>query len=281
MTDTILLNDGSQIPQLGFGCFKVAGDAAEQVTRWAAEAGYRYFDVATRYENERSVGRGLRASGVAREDMYVVSKIWPSCYADPVAALEYSLRELDLGYIDSYYLHWPSSSEYRRLKAWETLLSYREKGLLHSVGVSNFTQPQLEGLIAACGVVPVVNQIELHPWYQQNALCKWCRENGIAITAWGPIFRGNIHEAPIMAEIGEKYGKSPVQVTLRWHLQRGNVVIPKSSSQIRIAENTQLYDFVLSDADMTLINTLENGRHFGSDPNTNDGADFHVKFDSQ
>ena len=276
--DTVSLNNGMSIPQLGFGCFQLADQEIEQIIRWAAEAGYRYFDAATRYENEKGVGQGLRNCGVPREELFVVSKIWPSCFDEPEKAVEYSLKQLDAEYIDSYFLHWPSSSADRRYKAWEALLRYREKGLLKSVGVSNFTEEQLEDLIEKFGVVPVLNQVELHPWYPQTELKKYCREKNIAVTAWGPIFRGCIHEVPLMEELGEKYGKSPVQVTLRWHLQHGNIVIPKSSRKERIEANAQLYDFELSKEDMKRIDNLENGRHFGSDPNTNNGENFRVDY---
>lgn len=276
---TIQLNDGSFIPQLGFGCFELADNEIEQVMKWAVEAGYRYFDSAVRYDNERGVGNGLRASGISRDELYLVSKIWPSSYDTPEKAIEFSLKELGLDYIDSYYLHWPSSSEYRRFKAWEALLSYREKGLIKSVGVSNFTSEQIEGLERAFGVKPVVNQIEIHPWYPQTELCTWCREHGIAVTAWGPLFRGHIREVPLMSELGEKYGKSPVQVTLRWHLQHGNIVIPKSATASRIRDNTLIYDFELSAEDMARVDALECGRHFGSDPNTNDGENFTVNLE--
>ena len=277
--DRIPLNNGMSIPQLGFGCFQLADEEIEQVIQWAAAAGYRYFDAATRYENEKGVGRGLKTCGVPREELFVVSKIWPSCFDEPEKAVEYSLRQLDADYIDSYFLHWPSSSETRRYKAWETLLEYREKGFLKSVGVSNFTEEQLEKLIQKFGVVPVINQVELHPWYPQTELVRYCRKKGIAVTAWGPIFRGHIGEVSLMEELGEKYGKSPVQITLRWHLQYGNIVIPKSSKEERIRANAQLYDFVLSEEEMKRIDALENGRHFGSDPNTNDGENFRVIYE--
>lgn len=277
MQDTVLLNDGSRIPQLGFGCFQVEDGEMDNVVRWAADAGYRYFDTATRYENEKSVGRALRKCGVARDKLYVVSKMWPSCYDDPVRAIEYSLSELDVGYLDAYYLHWPSSSEDRRYRAWETLLDYREKGKIRSVGVSNFTAEQLQKLIDQFGVVPVVNQFELHPWYPQRALSGYCRSHGIAVTAWGPIFRGHINEVPLAAELGEKYRKSPVQIILRWHLQHDNIIIPKSAKQARIADNARLYDFEISEEDMKRIDALECGRHFGSDPNTNDGENFTIR----
>ncbi|MDY3251054.1 MAG: aldo/keto reductase [Candidatus Choladocola sp.] len=278
ISDRILLNNGMSIPQLGFGCFQLSNDEIDQVIQWAVESGYRYFDAATRYENEKGVGNGLRHCGVEREQLFVVSKIWPSCFDEPEKAIEYSLKELDIDYIDSYYLHWPSSSEDRRYRAWEKMLDYMDRGLLKSVGVSNFTQDQLDRLIEKFGVIPVVNQIELHPWYPQKELSSYCRAKGIAVTAWGPIFRGHIGEVPLMEELGEKYEKSPVQITLRWHLQRGNIVIPKSSKQERIQSNAQLYDFSLTEEDMKRIDALECGKHFGSDPNTNDGENFKVNY---
>jgi 2,5-diketo-D-gluconate reductase A len=275
--DTLLLNNGIKIPQLGFGCFLVEDAEIDRVIRWAADAGYRYFDAATRYENERGVGRGLRSCGVPREELFVVSKMWPSSFDDPEHAIDFSLKELDIEYIDSYYLHWPSSSEDRRYRAWETLLNYLDKGRIRSVGVSNFTKEQLQKLIDKFGVTPVIDQVELHPWYQQRELCDYSRSHNIAMTAWAPIFRGHIDEVPLMAELGEKYGKSPVQVTLRWHLQHDNIVIPKSSKKDRIEANAQLYDFEISEEDMRRIDALECGRHFGSDPNTNDGANFTIE----
>lgn len=279
MDNTILLNDGSLIPQLGFGTFGIVGDMAETVVKQALRAGFRHFDTATRYENEASIGRGLKHSGLFRQELYIVSKIWPSSYDAPEKAIEYSLRQLDMDYIDSYYLHWPTSDESRRNRAWQALLRYREKGLLGSVGVSNFTQEQLERLIDTFGVVPVVNQIELHPWYPQRQLSAWCRKNSIAPTAWGPAFRGHIGEVSLMGELGERYRKSPVQIVLRWHLQHGNIIIPKTSSPERMAENTQLFDFVLTLEDMARIDALECKRHFGGDPNTNNGENFTVRYD--
>ncbi len=272
--DTLSLNDQSRMPQHGFGCFLVEPDRMNQIIGWALEAGYRYFDTATRYENEASLGNALRVSGTPREELYLVSKIWPTSYTDPEKAIEYSLRQLNLDYIDSYYLHWPGTDEYLRHKAWEALLQYREKGLIGSVGVSNFQRPHLERLMSSFGVVPVANQIELHPWYPQTQLSDWCRRQGMQVTAWGPIFRGKIDQVPLVREIGSRYGKSSVQVTLRWHLQKGNVVIPKSSQQKRILDNAAIYGFSLTPQEMAQIDALESGRHFGADPNLYNGEDF-------
>ena len=274
MNHFIEANNGMRIPQLGFGSFDIAEEMVQSVIQWAVDAGYRNIDTATRYENERSVGQALKKCGVARADLFVVSKIWPTAYDKPVRAIEFSLKQLDLDYLDAYLLHWPSSSEDRRYRAWEALLTYREKGWFRSVGVSNFTAEQLQKLTDKFGVVPIMNQIELHPWFQQRDLRAYCQARNIAISAWGPIFRGLIHEVPLLAELGLKYGKSPVQVALRWHIQHQHAVIPRSTNRERIFANTQIFDFALSDEDMSLIDALENGRHFGGDPNTNDGANF-------
>ncbi|MDF2474375.1 MAG: aldo/keto reductase [Anaerocolumna sp.] len=278
LNDAFLLNNGMKIPQLGFGCFQIEDNEIDQVIRWAADAGYRYYDAATRYENEKGVGRALRNCGVPREEIFLISKIWPSCYDEPEKAIEYSLRELNLEYIDSYFLHWPSSSEDRRYKAWETLLKYQERGLIKSVGVSNFTEEQLDKLIAKFGVTPVLNQVEIHPWYPQHELKKYCDEKNIKVIAWGPLFRGFLKEVPLMAELGEKYGKSAAQLTLRWHLQQDNIIIPKSNIKEQIEENTRIYDFNITDEDMKRIDAIESGRHFGSDPNTNDGENFTIQY---
>lgn len=276
LEDTIVLNNGMKIPQLGFGCFLVGDTEIDQVIHWATESGYRYFDAASRYENERGVGRALRNCGVPRSELFVTSKMWPTSYDNPVHAIEFSLKELNIDYIDSYFLHWPSTSEDRRYRAWETMLEYRDKGIIRSVGVSNFTEEQLQKLIDKFGITPVINQIELQPWYQQRKLCDYCRSLNLAVTAWGPIFRGHIDEAALMSELGEKYNKSPVQVTLRWHLQHDNIVIPKSSRKERIEANAKLYDFEIIEEDMKRIDAIECGRHFGSDPNTNNGDNFTI-----
>ena len=268
------LNDGCSMPQLGLGCFRSVGETGVNAVKWAAEAGYRHFDTATRYENEKDTGRGVRECGIGRGELFVTSKMWQTKFANPKAAIEFSLKELDVGYIDAYLLHWPGIDRDLRFKAWEEMLFYREKGLIKSVGVSNFQIDQLEDLIKEFGVVPVCNQIELHPWYQERELAGFCRDKGIQVASWGPIFRGHIGEVPLMDELGEKYGKSPVQVTIRWHLQHGFVVIPKSSDRGRIFQNADAFDFAISDEDMARIDALECGRNFGDDPYTFDGAGF-------
>lgn len=271
---TILLNNGMKIPQIGFGCAQLQESEVENIIHTAIEAGYRYFDTATRYENEEAVGSGLHSSGIPREELFIVSKMWPIFFEDPVRAIEYSLSKMNMEYFDLYLLHWPSSSESRRNHAWETLLNYQSKGIFKSIGVSNFTAEQLEKLIDRFGYTPVMNQVELHPWYPQRALCNYCRSRQIAITAWSPLFRGQISNEPLLTEIGHKYGKTAAQITLRWHIQHNNIVIPKSSNPIRIVDNRHIFDFFLTEEDMRQIDNLEDGRHLSNDPNTNDGANF-------
>lgn len=273
---TISLNNGVEIPAVGLGCYKSIGSSAVDAIRWATEFGYRHFDTATRYLNEKDVGEGIRACGVPRDKLFLVSKMWPTSFQSPEKAIENSLKELKTDYMDGYLLHWPGTDETARLKAWEAVLKAMGKGLIRAAGVSNFQISHMEGLIAAFGVVPAINQIELHPWYQQTTLTDYCHLKQIAITAWSPIFRNQISEEPLLEKLSEKYGKTPAQITLRWHLQHGNIIIPKSANQQRILENSQLFDFELSEEDMTKIDALESGKHTGADPNTYTGDDFQI-----
>lgn len=274
ISDKLLLNDGNKMPAFGLGCYKAKGDEIYRSVLWALETGYQMIDTATRYENEKEVGKAIADASVKRESVFVVSKMWPTSYSNPQKAIEFTLKEMKLEYLDSYLLHWPSTKESLRYKAWETLLKYQEKGYIKSIGVSNFEVTHLENLIKEFGVIPVVNQIELHPWYQQKEICEYCKKHNIFITAWGPIFRGHIAEVPLMNELALKYRKSPVQVTLRWHIQKENIVIPKSSNQERIQQNTQLFDFSIDKEDMEKIDALNCGKHFGDDPKLYDGEDF-------
>lgn len=264
---TILLNDGNKLPQIGLGCYKVPDNVTYQTVRWAIDFGYRHIDTATLYENEAQIGKAVRECGIAREQISVVSKLWPSAFTDPEKGIEYSLKQLDIDYIDVYLLHWPGLDESARYRAWEALLEYQQKGFIKSVGVSNFLIPHLEGLLCQFDTVPVINQIEIHPWSQKKELCSFCREKGIAVDAWGPIFRGHISEVTLLTDMAKKYGKSPVQLTIRWHLQHGNILVPKSAHQERILQNSQVFDFEISEFDMKKIDELECGKHFSQDPN--------------
>lgn len=273
--DTVLLNNGVRMPGFGLGCFDGTGSAIEDAVVWAAEAGYRMFDTAARYENERDVGRGIRECGVPRERLFVVSKMWQTAFGRPEEAVERSLRELDVGCIDAYLLHWPGTDREKRYRAWEAVLNAVEKGLVRCAGVSNFQREHLEDLISRFGVAPAVNQIELHPWYQERELVKYCRRLGIAVEGWGPIFHGHMAEAaPQFTKLAEKYGRSPVQIVLRWHIQKEHMLIPKSARKERIAENAAIFDFSLDGEDMRSIDALECGRCFGSDPYAYGGEDW-------
>lgn len=262
------LNNGLSMPRLGLGTYKARGEIVTQAVITAAQAGYRHIDTAAFYDNERAVGAGVAASGVPREAFFLVSKMWPTAFAHPEQALDASLRALGVDYLDGYLLHWPGTDRALRLRAYEAMLKAVDQGKVRALGVSNFTIRHLEELETAFGVSPAMNQVELHPWYPQRALKAYCAARGIAVTAWGPIFRGHIDEAPLMGQLGEKYHKSPVQITLRWHLQRGLAVIPKSANPERIAQNIDVFNFALTEADMAAIDALESGRHFGNDPDT-------------
>lgn len=278
LKDTVTLNQGPQMPVFGLGCYKVWGDDCYHAVRWALEAGYAMVDAASRYENEAQIGRALKDSGIPREEIFVVSKLWPTQFQEAEKGLSYSLRQMQLDRLDLYLLHWPGTDETARFRAWEQLLEERARGRVRAIGVSNFTVGQIDGLINEFGVAPAVNQTELHPWYQQRDMAEYCRKFGIAREAWGPIFRGNIGQVPLMEELGKAYGKTPVQITLRWHLQKGHIVIPKSCHKGRIWENSQVFDFMLSQQDMEKIDMLECGRHFGNNPATYSGDDFFVRY---
>lgn len=276
--DTIILNNGVKMPQFGLGCYKSTGNTGYNAVRWALEAGYSMVDTAVRYENEAEIGRAVRDCATAREDIFIVSKLWPTQFHEPVRGIDYSLHELNTDYLDLYLLHWPGTNETARLRAWEALLDAQAKNKIRAVGVSNFTIAQIRQLIDQFRIEPAVNQVELHPWYPQDELRAFCSEHQIALEAWGPIFRGHIDEVPLMKKIGQKYGKSPVQVTIRWHIQKGNIVIPKSSNQERIKENSDIFDFSLTPTDMQEIGALASGRHFGIDAETYSGDDFTVSY---
>lgn len=277
LQETVTLNCGVEMPGFGLGCFKAKGEEAVNAIAWAVETGYRLFDTAARYENERDVGRGIRACGVPRERLFVVTKIWPAMFDKPDEALVRSLTELDIGYLDAVLLHWPGMDRNLRLRAWEAILNAVEKKMVRCAGVSNFQPEHLDDLISAYGVVPAINQIELHPWYREAALVEYCRRHSIAVEAWGPILHGHIGEMSGLDEIAGNCRRTPAQVMLRWHLQNGIIPIPKSSNRERIAENARLFDFALNQEDMCAIDAMDCGRHFGSDPYAYGGEDWPAK----
>lgn len=271
------LNDGTSMPMVGFGCYDLPKERIDMVINDALEVGYRYFDNATRYENERQIGAALKRSGVKRESLYLVSKLWPNAFDIAERGIHYSLTELGVDYLDAYYLHWPGVDADLRLRAWEVILTMQQKGLIKSVGVSNFNVHHLKQLIDAFGVKPVINQIQLHPWYQQSDLVAYCRAQGIAVSAWSPLFRGKALTSPVLTEIAKRSGKTPAQVILLWHLSKGHVVLPKSAHRDRMKENVDIFADVLTMEDIATIDALENGDHLDGDPDIMSGENFRFR----
>ncbi|MGW8743342.1 aldo/keto reductase [Streptomyces sp. NPDC055794] len=265
----IILNNGVEMPQLGFGVWQVPDDEAETAVVQALEAGYRSIDTAAIYGNEEGTGRALAASGVAREDLFVTTKLWNSeqGYDSTLRAFDASLAKLGLKYLDLYLIHWPVPAKDRYVdtyKAFEKLLA---DGRVRAIGVSNFLPEHLERLTGETSVVPAVNQIELHPHLQQHASREVHAEQGIATEAWSPLGSGKgILEIPAIVAIAQKHNRTPAQVVLRWHLQLGNVVIPKSVTPSRIKENIDVFGFALDTEDLAAISALNEDRRLGSDP---------------
>jgi 2,5-diketo-D-gluconate reductase A len=265
----VTLNSGIQIPQLGFGVFKVDPDKTGRVVRDALDVGYRHLDTATIYHNEEGVGHAVAESGLARDDLFITTKLWNADQTDAQAAFEKSLGRLGTDYVDLYLIHWPTPAKDTYLQAWRSLEQILASGRAKAIGVSNFTIDHLERLIAETEIVPAVNQVELHVDFQQAELRAYASENGIAIEAWGPLGQGRINDAPELAAIAESHNRSVPQTILRWHTQIGNIVIPKSNNKERMAENFDIFDFELSAAEIATIATLdrgEDGRN-GSHPN--------------
>jgi 2,5-diketo-D-gluconate reductase A len=264
------LSDGATIPQLGFGVFQVPPqDTAEAVTR-ALLAGYRHVDTAAAYHNEAGVGQAIHAAGLERDEVFVTTK----CFNDDQGreqakhALKASLGQLEMDHVDLYLIHWPVPSRDKYVETWQSFIELQQEGLTRSIGVSNFQPAHLERLINETGVTPTVNQIELHPRFQQLGLRHEHDELGIVTEAWSPLAQGAVLDDPTITGIAEAHGKTPGQVVLRWHLQLGNVVIPKSVTPERIIENFDVFDFNLSVAEMASIEALDAGERTGPDPDT-------------
>jgi 2,5-diketo-D-gluconate reductase A len=266
---TLTLNDGNTIPQLGFGVFKVDPAETERIVTDALEVGYRHIDTARIYGNEEGVGRAIAASGIPREELFITTKLWNDDHDRAQAAFDASLERLGLDYIDLYLIHWPVPSQDRYVQAWAGLEQIKASGRSRSIGVSNFLVHHLEKLLASASVVPAVDQIELHPALQQPELTGFAREHGINIEAWGPLGQGKyplLEEGAVVAA-AQAHGKSPAQVVIRWHLQLGNIVFPKSNRRERMAENFDVFDFELTDAEFGALSALERDGRVGSHPN--------------
>jgi len=271
LQDRITLNDGTTMPPFGFGAYKlVPGDEAHSAARWALEAGYRHLDTAAVYGNEANVGQAIRESGIPREQLFVTTKLWNDAhgYDNALRACETSLKTLGLDYVDLYLIHWPGQNSDNRLRSWDALLELKAQQKTLAVGVSNFLPHHLDELITRHGTVPAVDQVELHPMYPQKELRAYAKAHDILITAWGPLLHGHLADLPEAADIAAKYGKTAAQAILRWHIQHGISVIPKSAHQSRIIENADVFDFELSPDDMAAFDAMDSGTHFGSNPNT-------------
>ncbi len=266
----VTLHDDVEIPQLGFGVFQVPPDDTQAVVEHALEAGYRHVDTAAAYRNEEGVGAAIAVSGLPREDVFVTTKLWNSQqgYDSTLAAFDAGARRLGLGYVDLYLIHWPVPTENRFVETWRALERLREEGRTRTIGVSNFRVEDLERLEAEAEVRPTVNQIELHPSFQQAELRAWHADHGLATEAWSPLAQGESLDDETLTAVAAAHGKTAAQVVLRWHLQIGNVVIPKSATPERIRENIDLFDFELSDAELDRIAGLDAGRRIGPDPST-------------
>ncbi|MUT65114.1 aldo/keto reductase [Paenibacillus sp. NEAU-GSW1] len=254
------------MPWLGLGVYKSQeGEQVEKAVEYAFEAGYRHIDTAAAYGNEEGVGRAVAASGLAREELFITTKVWNSDqgYESTLQAFENSRRRLGLDVIDLYLVHWPVAGKYK--ETYRALEKLYKEGYIRAIGVSNFLVPHLTDLLADCEIVPAVNQVEFQPFLTQPELQTFCRDKGIQLEAWSPLMQGNL-DVPLLKEIGEKYGKSAAQVVLRWDLQKGVVTIPKSVRKERVAENADLFNFELTAEEICAIDGLNVHRRYGSDP---------------
>ena len=267
-TPRLTLNDGKAIPQLGFGLWQVPEDQTARVVREGLAAGYRLIDGAAIYGNEVGLGEGLRSATVARDEVFVTTKVWNDRQggASTRKAVEESLARIGLPSVDLMLIHWPCPERGKFLETWKTLIALREEGKVTSIGVSNFRVADLEVIIGETGVVPVLNQIELHPRLQQAKLRAFHAKHGIVTQSWTPLGQGRSFEAAPVTAAAARVGKSPAQVILRWHVQLGCSVIPRSTRAAGLAENLDLFDFTLTEAEMAAIATLEAGERTGPDP---------------
>ena len=265
----IRLNNGVEIPQFGFGVFQVPADETAETVQAAFDAGYRHIDTAQMYGNEEGVGRALAQSGLPRDEVFVTTKLNNDGHGHDAALqrLDESLAKLGTDHVDLYLIHWPRPQEDRYVETWKGLEQAAADGKARSIGVSNFTIANLERLAKETGTVPAVNQIELHPRLVQRELRNYHVENGIATEAWSPIAQGgDLLSDGILKELAEKYGKTPAQVVLRWHIQLGNIVFPKSMKPERMRENIGVFDFDLSNDDMDAVSALDRHERTGPDP---------------
>jgi 2,5-diketo-D-gluconate reductase A len=272
MTDVpnIRLNNGVDIPQLGFGVFQIPPEDTKAATLAALEVGYRHIDTAQMYENEAQVGEAVRESGIDRGDVFVTSKL-SNRHHDPdeaLSAFDISLKELGFDYLDLFLVHWPMPDVGDYVETWKAMEQIHRSGRVRAIGVSNFQTSHLQRVLDATETVPAVNQIEVHPYLVQDSLRGFNREHGIATEAWSPIAQGKVLDDPALVRIAQGHGRTPAQVTLRWHLQRGDIVFPKSVTRSRVEENFDVFGFELSEDEMAEISRLDRNQRIGADPDT-------------
>lgn len=267
INDCTVLSNGIKMPWLGLGVWQVEdGAEVKNTVKWAIKAGYRSIDTAAAYGNEAGVGKAIKECGVAREELFITTKLWNANqgYETALKAFEKSRKLLGLEYVDLYLIHWPVKGKY--VDSWKALVKLYQDGLVRAIGVSNFHTHHLEDVMSDSGVVPMVNQVECHPWLTQKPLLNFCKANNIQLEAYSPLMHGNLNKEPLLAEIGEKYEKTAAQVVLRWDLQNEIVVIPKSVRESRIIENADIFDFQLALEDMERIDALNRDQRFLPDP---------------
>ncbi|GAB3572479.1 aldo/keto reductase [Amycolatopsis endophytica] len=268
---TVELNNGVHMPQVGFGVFQVPEDETTRAVTTALEAGYRSIDTATVYGNEAAVGRAIADSGLARDELFVTTKLWNSDqgYDETLRGFDKSLSELGLEYLDLYLIHWPVPEADRYADTWRALETVYDDSRVRAIGVSNFQPHHLDRLARESNIVPAVNQVELHPYLQQEEVRAYHAEHGIVTEAWSPLAKGgDLLAEPSVKALADKHGRTPAQIVLRWHLQLGNVVIPKSVTPSRVKENLDLFGFELAGSDLAELAKLEKGLRTGPDPDT-------------
>ncbi len=271
----VWLNDGHRIPKLGLGLWLVGDDTAAEIVVEAIAAGYRSFDTAYLYRNEKGVGQGIARSPVKREELFIATKLWNTRHGfnETLKAFDESMERLGLAYLDLYMIHWPVAGSEKYIDSWKAFIRLREEGRVRSIGVSNFLESHLDRLIEETGVAPAVNQIEYHPYFQQPDLARANARRDIVTQCWAPLGRGEAMKDPVIAGIAAAHGKSPAQIIIRWHLDNGNIVIPKSSNPARMRENLDVFDFHLKPAELAAIESLHTGKRTGPDPAVHRGLD--------
>ncbi len=267
ISSKVKLNNGVEMPWFGLGVFlSKDGEEVENAVKVALQNGYRHIDTAAIYKNERGVGNAVKVSGIPREEIFLTSKVWNTDqgYKTTMEAFENSLEKLQTSYLDLYLIHWPKGQ--RSVETWKALEEIYKKGRVRAIGISNFLLHHLDAFLPECKIIPAVNQYEFHPELLQPELLEYCKKRGIQPEAWSPIMKGRVNDIPVMQALAAKYGKTPVQIVLRWDIQKGIVTIPKSVTPERIISNAEIFDFELSDEDIAKIDRLDKNGRIGGHP---------------